>query len=172
VNWKGFGFVLTICVLIGLSFPLMEWSMPVSYPPLSDNELIETYAADGLPLDGGERVTASALKIFLETEPAATVRYGRALYPSYYEQGDFWGESSPSLLEASRSDRLQFSLIGPGPAFIFIPMQNVPQYFPHASDVFIVGCKQDDFIRALMIKVNEHVVISSPWNGLTCSETE
>ena len=146
--------------------------MPVRYPFLTQNELIETYATDVLQLDGGDHVTASALKIFLETEPAATVRHGRALYPSYYEQGSFWGESSPSLVEASRFDRLQFDLIGPGPAFTFIPMQNVPQYFPHASDVFIVGCKQDGFIRALIIKVNGHVLISSPWGGLTCSEAE
>jgi hypothetical protein len=159
-------------LLIGISLPMIELAMPVRYPPLSDNELTETYTADNLQLDNGEQVTASTLKNFLETEPAATVRYGRALYPSYYEQGNFWGESSPNLLEASRFDRLQFNLIGPSPAFIFIPLQNAPQYFPHASDVFVVGCEKNDSIQALIIRVNGHVLTSSPWSGLTCSETE
>jgi hypothetical protein len=76
------------------------------------------------------------------------------------------------LLAASQFDRLQFTLIGPSRAFTFIPLQGAPQYFPQAADVFVIGCKQGDFIRALIIKVNNHVLTSSPWNGLTCSSTE
>ena len=159
-------------LLIGLSLPGIELAMPVRYPFLSQNELIETYVPNALQLGGGEQVTAAALKNFLETEPAATVLYGRALYPSYYKQGSYWGDSNPMSLAASKFDRLQFTLIGPVRAFVFIPMQDAPQYFPHASDVFVVGCKQNDFIRALIIKVNNHVLTSSPWDGLTCSGTK
>jgi hypothetical protein len=165
-------FAMAGFLLIGLSLPIIELAMPVQYPPRSQNELVDAYATDSLQLDSGERVTASALKNFLETEPAATVVFGRALYPSYYLQGSFWGESSPNLLAASQFNRLQINLIGPSPAFVFIPLENAPQYFPHAADAFVVGCRQGDFIRALIIKVNDHVLTSSSWGGLTCSELE
>lgn len=159
-------------LMIGLSLPVIEWAMPVHYPALSDHELVATYAADGLQLDGGERVTASALKNFLETEPGSTVQYGRALYPFYYERGNLGGESSSNLLAAGQFNRLQFTLIGSSRTFIFLPVQDAPKYFPHASDVLVVGCRQADFIRALIIKVNEHVLTSSAWGGLTCSNSE
>jgi hypothetical protein len=159
-------------LLIGLFLPMIELAMPVRYPSLSQNELIETYAVDNLQLDGGGQITASALKKFLETEPAATVLYGRALYPSYYEQGNFWGDSNSALMVAKQFDRLQFTLIGPVQSFAFIPLQDAPKYFPHASDVFVVGCKQGDFIKALIVKVDSRLLSYSPWNGLTCSETK
>ena len=159
-------------LLIGLSLPMFELIMPVRYPALSQNELIERYVPDPLQFDGVEPVTASALKIFLETEPGATVLYGRALYPSYYERGDFWGESSANLLAASQFDRLQFYLIGPSRVFAFIPLERAPQYFPHASDVFVIGCEQDASLRVLIAQVDDQVLFSSPWAGLTCSELE
>ncbi len=154
-------------MLVGLSLPLMEWVMPARYPYKTPDELIELHA--GSPRPG---VTTPALKKFLETEPNAMVAYGRALYPSYYEEGAFWGESSPQLLAASQFNRIQFTLIGPDQGFTFLPLEDAPQYFPHTADVFVVGCRQGDFIRALLVKVNDQTLISSPWHGLTCSGME
>jgi hypothetical protein len=158
-------------LIVGLSLPVMELSLPVRYPTLPPNDLIKDHAVT-LQLDDSEQVTASALKSFLETEPGAMVAYGRALYPSYYEEGYFWGESSPNLVAASRFNRLQFMLIGPDQGFTFIPVEEAPQYFPHAADVFVVGCRGDGFIRALLVKVNDQMLVSSTWHGLTCSEME
>jgi len=161
-------FAMAGFLLIGLSLPMLELAMPTRYPPLSQAELIASSAIQHLPLDGA----AEALNIFLETEPGATVVYGRALYPSYYEQGSFWGESSPNLLAASQFSRLQFNLIGPSPAFVFIPLEGAPQYFPHAADVFVVGCRQGGLIRGLVVLVNDQSLLSAPFKGLTCSEME
>jgi hypothetical protein len=153
-------------LLIGLSLPLMELALPVRYPFMTPNELVETHA------DDSEQVTAEALKKFLEAEPGATVAYGRALYPSWYEQGSFWGESSPNLVAASQFNRIQFTLIGSDQGFIFLPLEEAPQSFPHATDVFVVGCRQEGFIRALLVKVNDQTLMSAPWDGLTCPKTE
>ncbi len=172
IVWKRTGLVLAVCALIGLSFPLLEWGIPERYPRLSSTELVQTYAPHGFVMDGGETVTLAALKTFLETEAGSTVLYGRALYPAYYEQGEFWGEASPNLIDASQYDRLQLNLIGPDNAFVYIPMQDVPLYFPHASDVFIVGCMQGNSVRALLVKVNDRWLISSAFHGLTCSMLE
>jgi hypothetical protein len=164
-------FALAGSLLIGLSLPLVELLIPVRYPTLPSGELIAIHAT-GLRSGNGEQVTVSAVKDFLKTEPDATVVYGRALYPSFYEQGSFWGESSTNLLAASQFNRLQFTMIGSTQAFTFIPLEDAPQYFPHAADVFIVGCEQGNFIRALILKVNGQPLFSSTWHGLTCSETE
>ena len=164
-------FALAGSLLIGLSLPLMELLILVRYPTLPSGELIAIHA-NGLRSGNGEQVTVSAVKDSLETDPAAIIVYGRALYPSFYEQGSFWGESSPNLLAASQFNRLQFTMIGSTQAFTFIPLEDAPQYFPHAADVFIVGCEQGNFIRALILKVNGQPLFSSIWHGLTCSETE
>jgi hypothetical protein len=153
-------------LLIGMSLPVVELAMPVRYPALSAGELIESHTLDG------EQVTASALKNFLEMEPAAMVAYGRALYPAYYEEGVFWGDTSSNLLAASQFNRIQFTLIGPDQGFVFLPLEETPQYFPHASDVFVVGCRQKGFVRALILKVNDQTLVSSPWPGLTCTTSE
>jgi hypothetical protein len=158
-------------LLVGLSLPVMELVLPVRYPTVPPNELIETHAA-GLQLADGEQVTAAALKNFLETEPGAMVTYGRALYPSWYEQGNFWGESSPNLVAASQFNRIQFTLIGSDQGFTFLPLEEAPQSFPHAADVFVVGCRQAGFIRALLVKVNNQTLMSASWSGLTCPKTE
>jgi hypothetical protein len=154
-------------LLVGLSLPLMELVLPARYPTLSSAEIIEK-----VKLVDGEQVNAEALKKFIETESGAVIAQGRALYPSYYEQGKFWGETSPNLVAASRFNRVQFTMIGPDQGFIFLPLEEAPQYFPHASDVFVVGCRQEGFIRALLVKVNDQTLTSAPWGGLTCSETE
>ena len=145
----------------------MEMALPARYPSMTPNELSKP-----MRTAGNGQVTAEALTKFLETEPNAMVAYGRALYPSYYEEGEFWGETSPNLVAASQFNRIQFTLIGPDQGFTFLPLEEVPQSFPHAADVFVVGCRQGDFIRALLVKVNDQTLMSAPWGGLTCSEME
>jgi hypothetical protein len=170
--WKRTWLVLLASALIGVSIPLIEWSIPERYPRMSPVELVQKYTPHGFAVEGGPTVTLPALETFLETEAGATVLHGRALYPAYYELGKFWGESSSNLLAASQYDRLQFWLIGPDRGFVYIPLQNAPHYFPHASDVFVVGCMQDGSVRALLIKVNEDLLTAFPFHGLTCSGVE
>jgi hypothetical protein len=86
--------------------------------------------------------------------------------------GEFWGEASPDLLNASQYNRLQFKLIGPDRVFVYIPLLDAPGYFPHASDVFIVGCMQGSSMRALLIGIDDHWLVASPFHGLTCSVME
>jgi len=76
------------------------------------------------------------------------------------------------LTEASQYDRSQFDLTGSHAAFVYIALQAAPVYFPHASDVFVVGCMQKGGVRALLIKVNDDLVVSSLFLGLTRSVLE
>ncbi len=174
VSWRGTRTALACFALMGIAIPLIEWSIPERYPALPNDALIQHQLPNGLVLESGEKISTLDLENFVTTEAGATVLYGRALYPSYYEQGESWGDSNAQLLEASQYTRLQFSMIGGGSnsAFVLIPLQEPPQYFPHASDVFVVGCSQDASVRALITVVNGRVLVAAPWYGLTCSVTE
>lgn len=171
-NWTKVGGVFLGFAIIGLLFPIVEWSIPERYPELTRHEMIQTYMPNGFVLDNGDQVGASSLETFLETDPAATVLYGRALYPQYYLKGKFWGESSGDLIEASQYNRIQFEMIGPMRGFAFLPLEQAPQYFPHASDVFAVGCNRNGAVQVLAIKVNDRLMVSSDWHGLNCSVVE
>jgi hypothetical protein len=172
VSWNGAGTLLVSVLLISVAIPLIEWSVPQRYPVLTDQALIQNEWSDNVVLENGERISASDLQSFLQKETEAKIIYGRALYPSYYEKSKFWGEASANLLEASKYNRLQFTLIGSKNIFVFIPLQEAPLYFPHASDVFVVGCLKRTGIQALIIKVNDQILGRSPWQGLSCSMTE
>lgn len=169
IVWQKAPLAFALFAVIGISIPLFEWSFPERYPVMASDALIQKYIPDGFALSNGEVVSAADLDSFLKSDPSAVIMYGRALYPSYYKQGQYWGDSA-YLDEAKQHDRLQFSFTGASRSPVYLPLETAPEYFPHASDVFIVGCKSPDAIRALLVTVNDRFVITSPWNGLTCNE--
>jgi len=132
--------------------------------------LIAKYAPDGFSLINGDKITGSDIKSFVEAEPSAVILYGRALYPLFYKQGEYWGDDNAFSLLERGFDRLQFNYIGSENALIFIRMETPPQYFPNASDVFIIGCREDGGARALAIKLDgqDSFLTASPWQGLFC----
>jgi hypothetical protein len=143
---------LGIFFVIGLSFPLVEWMIPQKYPALAPRDLVQTYMTNEIQLDDGNALTISDVELFLETESTAVVLHGRALYPSFYESGEFWGDDDSYPLELRNISRLQFFLIGPVRVTAFIPLPDAPSDFPHAADVFILGCSERAGIRALAVK--------------------
>jgi len=167
---KGSGLILTAILALGVLFPLIEWIIPSRYPSTSPQDLIRFYAPQGVRLENGETLSPSDLTSFLEGQPGSTVLYGRTLYPSYYERGEFWGEENQYTIQMKGYNRLQFHLTGPQREFVFIPLDAPPAYFPHATDVFVVGCQEGSAIRALAIlpKGQDAAVTISPWAGLTC----
>lgn len=166
--WGKFPFVLGVFVVMGLSISLFEKTFPEIYPTQKDTPLIQKYMRDGLIADD-TMLSAVDMESFLDAEPGAVVEYGRALYPSYYEQDGYWGDAA-HLAESKQYDRLEFRLIGVKRIPVFLPLKASPEYFPHASDVFIIGCESPNAIRALVVIVNGTPVSTSPWNGLTCNE--
>lgn len=162
--------VLSIFLIMGLAFPLVEKSIPKKYPELTSNELIQNYFVNDIVLENGETITASALEMFLTAEPSSTVLYGRALYPSFYQSGEYWGDDSSYPLEIRNISRLQFTIIGPVQRRVYIPLPEAPLSFPHTSDVVVIGCVTNAGIQALIVTVDEAIVINNlPWRGLTCT---
>ncbi|MFN3492456.1 MAG: hypothetical protein ACK40V_09580, partial [Anaerolineales bacterium] len=145
---------LTIFLIVGLAFPLVEKAIPQKYPALSSSELIQTYFAEDTALENGEIITLSDLTKFLEAQPNSTVLYGRALYPSFYKSGEFWGDDDSYPLEMRNLSRLQFLVIGPVQRQIYILLISSPKFFPHGGDVVVIGCKTKAGIQALLVKID------------------
>lgn len=174
LNVRKTQYYFTFFLLLGLSLPLTEKIIPELYPDISSGQIFARFMPNGFaPVNGG-RFTVSDLNIFLETEAGATVLYGRALYPSFYRSGDFWGDQQSITYLERGFNRLHFALIGPKETLVFIPLEKAPKYFPHASDVVIIGCRLDEGVRALAVRVNDQAsfITASPWRGLTCASQE
>jgi hypothetical protein len=162
--------IFSILLIIGLAFPLVEKSIPKKYPELTPNELAQTYFVNDITLENGEVITASALEMFLEAEPSSTVLYGRALYPSFYQSGEYWGDDDSYPPAMRNISRLQFLLIGPMQGRVYIPLPEAPLSFSHASDVVVIGCRANAGLQALIVNVDETIFINNlPWRGLSCA---
>lgn len=159
-----------VFLLIGLAFPLIENLIPKKYPTLTPNELLQTYFANDIVLANGQVVPVSTLEVFLETDPNSTILYGRALYPSFYQSGEYWGDDDSYPPVIRDISRLQFLVIGPLQRRVYIPLSEASVSLPHASDVVIIGCSTNAGVEALIVNVNETMFINNiPWRGLTCS---
>jgi hypothetical protein len=165
--------VLTAFLIIGLSLPLVARFAPERYPEIPPHEIIGRFSPERLVFGDGTEISLSDLISFIAADERAVLTYGRALYPSYYEQGVYWGDDNPYNLDMRDYTRVQFNLIGPVRAGAFLPLASPPDAFPHASDVVVVGCwtASGNSVRVLVAIVNHEIVLNaSPWNGLTCEE--
>ncbi|MEW6405592.1 MAG: hypothetical protein AB1649_27680, partial [Chloroflexota bacterium] len=165
--------VLAAFLILGLAFPLIARYAPPRYQDASPEELINRFAP--VTLQDGTVLTSADLLVFIQREPQAVVTEGRALYPSFFERGVYWGDNNPYNLDIRDYTRVQFNLVGPHHIGAFLPVAEAPASFPHASDVFLISCRtgSGNSLRALVVIVNKEIVLNaSPWNGLTCTETK
>jgi hypothetical protein len=132
-RWQVTAITMGLVFCIGISLPLTEIVFPEKYPALTQEQL--SAKLEITPLDG------------------ETILYGRAIYPRYYDAND--GEPATAKLGYSPSDeaRLVFWLVGPEPELIIFPLETAPAYFPHASDVWIIGALEDNVFYARIVKV-------------------
>jgi len=123
--------VVVLC--IGMSLPLTELVFPEKYPALTQEQL--------------------STKLGITPMEGEVIKYGRAIYPRYYDAGD--GEPATAKLGygPEADARLVFWLVGPKPGLVIFPLETSPEFFPHASDVWIIGSMDGNALRARIIKV-------------------
>jgi hypothetical protein len=67
--------------------------------------------------------------------------------------------------------RTGFFLVGPhGQDNILLP-GGIPEYLPHAADALVIGCRDQNYVDALMVIVldeTQAVYARSPMSELTC----
>jgi hypothetical protein len=113
--------------------PFTELVFPQKYPLRTQEQLSEAFEV--VPLKD------------------ETILYGRAIYPRYYEAGDGEPETAKLGYGPSPEARLVFWLVGPKPGLVIFPLKNTPEFFPHSSDVWIIGRWDDNALRARIVKV-------------------
>jgi hypothetical protein len=120
-------------VLVGAILPLAEQMAPVRYPRQEGAALLAE-AEDTL---GDERADLEAFM----TQPGAMVTRGRALYPRYYDAGDGEPRTAKTGYEPLDYGRLLFQMVSPSfNGLVMLRSQVLPEYFPNAADVLVVGC--------------------------------
>jgi hypothetical protein len=149
-----------------------------SFIPLSEKLHSPRYAGFNIPQalqDRESQIMEAGLgpeqiNEFLE-KPGAEMLVGRTLYPRYYRIGQ--GEVSFYFYPYTIMDfpRTGFFLIGPnGQDGILLP-GGAPAYLPHAADALVIGCRDQNYVDALMVIVLDDtgtVYTRSPMPELTC----
>jgi hypothetical protein len=158
------GIILAVILLsVGLIPVFVDGLVPQRYDRKSKKVLLVS-----LSLYGEKEIDH-----FVADENAVVVE-GRALYPRYYRAGEGEPGGGWAAFAERDYDRLGFSLIGAERGGVIMPMEEPPGTFPHASDVIVVGCQNEEFIDAAVIFVDsgnpdETVVFIRPnLNELAC----
>jgi hypothetical protein len=104
----------------------------------------------------------------------ATILHGRALYPRFFfadagEPGE-WRSFQPRPYR-----RVSFYLVGSQNIGVILPDDEIPDLFPHGSDVIVIGCYNDRYFDALGViilssvdKSVDAVLLRSSLEQATC----
>jgi hypothetical protein len=113
--------------------PITESIFPQRYPPKSQTEILQEIG-----------ITAQEGEIAL---------YGRAVYPRYYDAQE--GEPGTAKLGYGKDEkaRLVFLLIGPQSSLVIFELENAPPFFPHTSDVYMIGTPMGNYFAPRVVKV-------------------
>jgi hypothetical protein len=164
--WITTFFVFTILFGIGLLVPLAEKLDSPRYTNvdrariLQDHETQITQAGFGL----------EQIDRFLEN-PGAELLIGRVLYPRSFKLGQ--GIVSFYFYPFTNMDfpRTGFFLVGPNGQDNIVLPGGIPQYLPQASDALVIGCKEQNYVDALLVivlKKTDAVYTRWPKSELTC----
>ncbi|MGZ9222923.1 MAG: hypothetical protein ACXW4Q_12515, partial [Anaerolineales bacterium] len=126
---------LILVLILGAFLPVTESIFPQKYPSKSQ--------------------TAIAQHVGMRVENGEVALYGRAIYPRYYDAGE--GEPGTAKLgyEPDEKARLVFFLVGPQNGLVIFELKNTPSFFPHASDVYMIGTQTENYYSPRVIKVEK-----------------
>ena len=159
-----------ILLVFGTGFALLPEMIPERFPDKSSEKIVNEQFSPGLKLDNGLTISQMDIHSFMADNTHAVLLIGSDLYPRYYKEGEYWGDDNPFNLEARKYDRLQFDLIGPQTATIFLPLSSPPESFSMGMDVMVIGCSYDFGVKALAVMTTDQAVAIStePWQDFAC----
>jgi len=145
--WKRIAAAGLVIFLLTAAIPITERAIPNRYQEMTPQAVLASLQATGVLQAAG--INEANLEEFLKQESSQAL-VGRALYPRFYPAG----EGAPSVVWASyaRRDypRLGLYLI-PGDVAVVLPSLKSPAYFPHGSDVLVIGCQRSDHLEAFLV---------------------
>ena len=142
--------IVIFFLFAGSLVPVSGHFIPRRYPERSQEELFALLEAQGDIQKMG--YDAAELQAAFEQWPELRIVAGRALYPRYFEAGRGIPKNRFPYT-AMDFPRIAFTVIGPqGLSYVLLPRADV-DYFPNASDVFVLGCGLGANIDALAVVI-------------------
>ncbi len=137
-GWHGYILAGMLFLGIGSLLPLMETIFPEKYSNAYQAGLSRAMLESASPVEAG--ISTACLQEILARNDVA-IRYGRALYPRYYEPKGGEAFTDSFGYKVSDEGRLVFTLLQQKQSFprIVFPMEQSPSFFPHASDVILIS---------------------------------
>jgi|GEM_PF-1392587 len=145
---------MSIIVVIGFSLllPLFEVAHPNHYPDVERQQkmayLLSNPGSDVSSLEKKE------IQTFMQNGGISV--WGRGLYPQYIESkkplSDF-PVTDIGLKEIGTFPRFRFYLSSKDPKLTLIERDITPFYFPHGSDVLVIGCQDQGLMHALLVVI-------------------
>jgi len=158
---------ITLFILVGFGslIPLSEHLFPTRYANLNTGQLLAENS-QGLDANG---LDINSIESFLANE-GAEIHTGRALYTRFFKMNQ--GEASfyPNL--SLGYPRMTFNLIGSEglQQGVILPSER-SNYFPHASDILVIGCREKEYFDALAVIILDEtntIYTRSPKSELHC----
>lgn len=143
--------VAALILVMGASLPLVEFGIKPIYTQDTKMVWLDELARSKTFQEKHPK-TALALNN-LENENYLII-HGRALYPRYHSA--MQGEPGYKVTPFTKKDfsRFSFYLVGPHDTAVLLPLYQFPVVdFPNASDVLVIGCQDQGFIRANIVYV-------------------
>ena len=140
--------VMSAIFVIGFAVPFSDRIIPFQTLPAETTELEEIFS-EGIEPDQISQIQV-ALDRFLKNENAVMLT-GKGIYPRYYQSGE--GEAGLQRnTQAMLFPRLTFTLIGKDTKTdVLLPLEKLPEYFPHGATVTVIGCNGGDYLDAMIV---------------------
>ncbi|MDX9866224.1 MAG: hypothetical protein RBT34_15580, partial [Anaerolineaceae bacterium] len=149
LHWWQIVLGLALFALIGSSLILAEKIVPQRFPPQTDAQLLAELQA--LPAVRENADLAEALSD-LPAEGNLLILKGRALYPRYYGQDKVEPDTAKTAYATLFYPRVVFFFLSEETnQTVALPVAQVPEHFPHPTDMILIGCQQEAMIEARLV---------------------
>jgi hypothetical protein len=165
---KQTGTILGVLLTLGVMIPFIPGFVQPIYPQKLNKRKVLNLV-NTTDLWSLTSLTKDQINGFSSHKKSVAVQ-GQALYPMYFKQ-DNGLPLAPKFSQSVRSyPRLVFKVIGPKlNTFVILPSETIPA-LPHATEVIVIGCREQHEIQALAVILPEQGVghIRSPESPLSC----
>jgi hypothetical protein len=147
--WRQVAAAGLVFFLLTAAIPITERAIPERYQGMAPQKVLASLKAEEVFPAAG--IEPADIEEFLK-EGSAQALVGRALYPRFYPAGEGAPSDAWASYAARDYPRLGLYLI-PGDVAVVLPRQQSPTYFPHGSDVLVMGCQRGDYLEAFVVVI-------------------
>jgi hypothetical protein len=169
---KKIPWIVLIFLAFGASLPLSESFFPERYPVQTEAELLTSLDEKGYLQEMG--FDTPTIQAFSDQWGNFSILNGRAIYPRFLFENKGEAKNVYPYL-ALAYPRMAFTVIGPqGESYVILPedrLMGKSIYFPNASDVIVLGCRQGqnfDALAVVVISEKTMVYVRQPASPLQC----